>query len=559
MSSQIAQRFSRTQAEFQPSSTASEVIEQDEELIASLQSRPSSLCARCARYDIVGAFTESKPLDDVEILKRDELGPDAQTTRRQYYDSLRPFKLRLGCPSEIVLTPSCQLCRLLYWILPRKIEDAELEVQLEPYPAHIRESGWDILPEYTKKHSAVFLGLASIESLLMSGISQPLNATSDHMMQGMMTGPAIGIEMPSPDRSAYNVQEYGSAVDLSLLRKSLDYCLENHGSFCQLEKPEEISEISVIDVFSRKVIPYLEQGDYVALSYVWGGVKPQKEALANGCLPQTIEDAIFVTKGSERNDPDPPELVNGRMRLFDGMLHEYTNRRMTNDSDSLNAFLGMISAFERRLFKTKFLHGLPLSSHPTSLAWMHDRKSAPRRRPAFPSWCWSGWEGVVSFPEDVLHSFDNQQQTTDGVDQEKRSVIDLRIQKHRFVEIDLEPHIESCDGNELTVTGWFVRLTIHTEPFSEVFIPGVEEPVAAVLERNFLHSNTLETGTYLCLVVQRHIPRDEGRGSVRQKVFIVVLERKGDWVERRTMATLTMWGGHDFFVTKPEKQNMKIH
>lgn len=286
-----------TQPEFQPSSTASLLIEQDEKLIASLQSKPSSLCARCVNYNIVGAFTESKPLDDVEILKLDKLGPDAQTARRQYYDSLRPFKLRLGYPSEIVLTPSCQLCRLLYWILPRRIEDAKLELHLEPYPAHIRESGWDTLSEYTKQHAAIFLGLASIESVLMSGISQPLNATSDHMMEGMMTGPAIGIEMPSPGRSAFNVQEYGSAVDLSLLRKSLDYCLENHGSFCQAEKPKDICEISVVDVCSRTVIPYPDTSEYVALSYVWGGVQPQKDALANGCLPQTIEDAIFVTKG----------------------------------------------------------------------------------------------------------------------------------------------------------------------------------------------------------------------------------------------------------------------
>lgn len=37
--------------------------------------------------------------------------------------------------------------------------------------------------------------------------------------------------------------------------------------------------------------------DYVALSYVWGGVQPTEKALETHNLPQMIEDAITVTIG----------------------------------------------------------------------------------------------------------------------------------------------------------------------------------------------------------------------------------------------------------------------
>jgi hypothetical protein len=52
----------------------------------------------------------------------------------------------------------------------------------------------------------------------------------------------------------------------------------------------------MIDIPARCIVQCPPNGEYVALSYVWGSVVPEKNALENRRLPQTIEDAITVTQ-----------------------------------------------------------------------------------------------------------------------------------------------------------------------------------------------------------------------------------------------------------------------
>ena len=226
------------------------------------------------------------------------------------------------------------------------------------------------------------------------------------------------------------------------------------------------------------------------------------------------------------------------MRLFAGLLEGYTSRRMTNDEDSLNALLGLLSGFKRRLFPHGFVHGLPLQSHPSSLGWIHDKKTKPRRRPMFPSWSWAGWQGTALIPRDILYMFDGGANST--------------------ADPDLELCIVTINGNELAVEGWVVDLDICTEPFSEVFVPEKEEPIAAVMEGNYLHNNTLPTGRYSCLVGQRQCERNSNRNPPRQKVFMMVLEWTGQVARRRTMITMTMFAGHDLMQTQPEKHTVLL-
>ena len=50
------------------------------------------------------------------------------------------------------------------------------------------------------------------------------------------------------------------------------------------------------------------------------------------------------------------------MRLFAGLLESYTTRWMTNDEDSLNALLGLLSGFKRQLFLTALCIAFPLKA-----------------------------------------------------------------------------------------------------------------------------------------------------------------------------------------------------
>ncbi|KAL0941519.1 tol protein [Colletotrichum truncatum] len=90
-------------------------------------------------------------------------------------------------------------------------------------------------------------------------------------------------------------------------------------------------------------------------------------------------------------------------------LGEYLRRDLTFDSDILDAFRGVLSAFEHK-FSTpmKSLHGIPIYSTLFSttdleafvfgLSWWSVGHQEPQRRPGFPSWTWAGWKlSGVSF------------------------------------------------------------------------------------------------------------------------------------------------------------------
>lgn len=65
---------------------------------------------------------------------------------------------------------------------------------------------------------------------------------------------------------------------------------------------------------------------------------------------------------------------------------DYTSRAMTNDSDSLNALLGVLNVWKRTLLPPgSCVWGLPLKAHPACLGWMHPRGvgASPRRRRRF--------------------------------------------------------------------------------------------------------------------------------------------------------------------------------
>jgi hypothetical protein len=97
-----------------------------------------------------------------------------------------------------------------------------------------------------------------------------------------------------------NARPLNSILDLSILKKLLQNCEQKHGDYCRTKKPPELLTARMIDVERREVVPCPPDCDYLALSYVWGGVQPVAGALENRHLPQTIEDAITVTKALGR-------------------------------------------------------------------------------------------------------------------------------------------------------------------------------------------------------------------------------------------------------------------
>jgi len=137
----------------------------------------------------------------------------------------------------------------------------------------------------------------------------PLHPTGDAPKAGihglrfpMMTGPAIRMDtiFLQNDRIANKARPLNSLLDTATLLEALEHCECHHGDRCRTEKPLELLGTRMINIVERKVVPCPKDCDYIALSYLWGGVQPAVGALEDKRLPQTIEDAITVTRALHR-------------------------------------------------------------------------------------------------------------------------------------------------------------------------------------------------------------------------------------------------------------------
>ncbi|KAK0719836.1 heterokaryon incompatibility protein-domain-containing protein [Lasiosphaeris hirsuta] len=658
----------------------------DENLLESLRTQPSKLCRRCSASNIIHAFKDAPlPLDSDE----------------PWLHVGEKWEMSLGKLSGLLLTPSCQFCRLIYRILPRELLHPDDDtITVVPLRSYLREPGWEEIPDEVRSETAVFLGIQTLDQVgaTVQGISPDRS-----VRLGRMTGEAIALEVPFPGRQVHNARLVDPFVDFSWVRHALRRCQETHGNACHGDFPKELLTSRMLDVEEREIVPCPDNCDYVALSYRWGlHVNPPLSAIKMA-LPQTIEDAITVTKqlgkrylwvdaycidqspnptpeqvaekqqqlnmmnliysgasvtlvgltGTSSNyglpgvSPKLPrlkqvtEMIDGftlftmppsidnetdvsiwntrawtlqesylarrslffsdnqvrflcaastvtestdfasplntrihsmytmtrlgffaaepgiknpgltptesaddgnlKMLGYNGFIHDYTSREMTNDTDSLNAALGVLAQLKLQVFPEGFVWGLPLKSNPESLGWFHARDSAPpKRRPLFPSWSWAGWRGAVLTPDMLLRRGDLNQP----------GEVDLRK--------DLTVQVVDNNSHDLVVEAWVVDLEVVTEPFSEARVPGSDEAIGFVTERNFLHNNTLPTGTYSCLVVQRAAFKRVVGGPEKQVVHMVVLEWTGQVAQRRTMLILTTFFREDFMRLAPVRKRVTL-
>src|SRR5436305_5187597 len=93
-------------------------------------------------------------------------------------------------------------------------------------------------------------------------------------------------------------------LSTKIIEDWLSSCSKLHSSKCCTKRTQELADIEFIDVSTREIVPRPHGSfDYLALSYVWGGVTQQSYQLRSklAILPQTIEDAIdLVQKPGKR-------------------------------------------------------------------------------------------------------------------------------------------------------------------------------------------------------------------------------------------------------------------
>jgi hypothetical protein len=263
-------------------------------------SSSSELCQRCSEINISNIVNADSVRDELEhwhfIGGFDRGKSSWDPGWKEHYKEVR---FVLGPAPAIVLRAGCSLCRLIFAIFPRDIEEWSIVNNpepwyLRPYPPYDRASRWnaDVPLEVRAKYAVYF----TVEQ--EHGEWRHRLESSTGPMQG--TSLAFAPNMANYSgvkRLALAARDVGRDVDYVLLKSWIERCRTGHGVACRREWDDRVLSCRMIDVHQRQVIDCPPSCEYVALSYVWGGVQPDKDALEKGTLPQTIEDAITVTKG----------------------------------------------------------------------------------------------------------------------------------------------------------------------------------------------------------------------------------------------------------------------
>jgi hypothetical protein len=201
---------------------------------------------------------------------------------------------------------------------------------------------------------------------------------------------------------------------------------------------------------------------------------------------------------------------------------------MTNDSDSLNAFLGIVAYLQKAWFPKGLTWGMPMADFPQALRWYHPRWAKPRRRSAFPSWSWTGWEGQAIYSGSL-----NQASTTE------RGRLDISTDMTvQFVEVQ---------DQTLTLDAYIIKLDIRTQPFSDAFVHGTDELLGPVKEGNVLHNNTLPSVTADFLIVERVKYRVARDRTFREDVYMLLLDWENGIATRRTKVRLFLGSSDIYF------------
>lgn len=184
----------------------------------------------------------------------------------------------------------------------------------------------------------------------------------------------------------------------------------------------------------------------------------------------------------------------------------YTARHMSNDMDSLNARLGMLSFLEGAVLPGGFVWGLPLKDFPQSLRWYHHNDSKPRRRPEFPSWSFTGWDGSVKWTDAL------------GLLQEPQlsHLVDKRL--------DLTVKYVGLDDRVVTLDGYMVRLEIRKEPFDHAYTPHGDLLLGQLQDGHARHTLTLEPGVFDFLLVERLKFRYGPGRPIRHWLYLIQLQ-----------------------------------
>ena len=249
-------------------------------------------CPRCSQLDSLSRIASHRP-----VMWRDMAYSNSRMSRKTtQIPSLGPIR-------SLRLLSTCSLCRLIFdssyltddlmetvrdgselmivtaWTIHRLERDLHWSGDMRGkgpyakcvYTAVVTQSDGNCTPQEFVDDTVGAIGLIDIGECQLNG------------------GPALGVRRVDP-----------TTPDYCMIKDWLRRCDDLHHTTCRPFVSEYLKQIKLVDVETRQIVMYPPDGcDYIALSYVWGGVEQPSfklgEILPTAVLA-TLEDAMVVTR-----------------------------------------------------------------------------------------------------------------------------------------------------------------------------------------------------------------------------------------------------------------------
>ena len=243
-------------------------------------STQQELCRRCQELDVLSLLHEDIPWKSFQ---------DLNQAAHNGSNLIRS----IGRTGSIQFKQDCHLCWCLFAMTPNPSSQMQ-EVLILPHWTMNRltgENGANMDTEEKRQY---------VKCLLVA-----LKPSSLHLTFSILAHRGDALCIMEGDDADYATTLGGRLVEsrslnTEVIEEWLSTCLRLHGPDCSPVYTEDLQGIRLIDVLEpRKIINYPKRGcEYVALSYVWGGVSQKSFRLGStlGRLPQTIEDAIACVR-----------------------------------------------------------------------------------------------------------------------------------------------------------------------------------------------------------------------------------------------------------------------
>ncbi|KAI9573166.1 heterokaryon incompatibility protein-domain-containing protein [Boletus coccyginus] len=240
-----------------------------------IEGSTQALCQRCSKLDALSRIASHRPF----------VSEDFDKNRSKRVRKKMAQIPSLGPVLSLRLLSMCPLCRLIFDMSHLDDEDVKI---VHSGGELVVMTGWMIHRLEDLSWSEYERGKDPYAKCVYTAVATASSWADGILELGQLVLGAV---------EAIGLIDIGG--NYSIIKDWLRRCNDLHHITCYPLVSEGLKQIKLIDVETRQIVMYPPDGcDYIALSYVWGGVEQPSYKLGEvlPTIPATLEDAMVVTR-----------------------------------------------------------------------------------------------------------------------------------------------------------------------------------------------------------------------------------------------------------------------